>query len=172
LSELPGAVVDGALLAFSAGVQHRRYVSGRATVQIRMNVAQQSPSASRITLSENASPVVDWRIDGQDLTTAWRFADYLRERLNVDGVDWAAWVLEQNCEAAIPELDDARHAMGGACMGPDPRSSVVDRDLRVHGLSNLFIASAAVFPDGSPQLPSLPLMALSLRLAHQLHQQS
>jgi choline dehydrogenase-like flavoprotein len=41
----------------------------------------------------------------------------------------------------------------------------------VHGLRNLFIASAAVFPDGSPQLPTLPLMALTLRLAQHLHQQ-
>jgi len=69
----------------------------------------------------------------------------------------------------MPEIDDARHAMGGACMGRDPRTSVVDPELRVHGIQNLFIASAAVFPDGSPQLPTLPLMALSLRLAEHLH---
>jgi choline dehydrogenase-like flavoprotein len=56
-------------------------------------------------------------------------------------------------------------------MGTDSRTSVVDRDLRVHGLRNLFIASAAVFPDGSPQLPTLPLMALTLRLAHHLHRE-
>jgi choline dehydrogenase-like flavoprotein len=68
-------------------------------------------------------------------------------------------------------MDDARHAMGGACMGLDPRRSVVDRELRVHGLQNLFVASAAVFPDGSPQLPTLPLMALSMRLAEHLHRQ-
>ncbi len=55
-------------------------------------------------------------------------------------------------------------------MGTDPRTSVVDPDLCVHGLRNLFIASAAVFPDGSPQLPTLPLMALTLRLAQHLHQ--
>lgn len=171
LSELPGAVVDGALLVFSAGVQHRRYVSGRATVQVRINVAQQRTSASRITLPPQSSPVVDWRIDGQELATVRRFANYLRERLSGDGVDWTPWVRDPNSEGAIQELDDARHAMGGACMGLDPRSSVVDRELRVHGVGNLFIASAAVFPDGSPQLPSLPLMALSLRLAHHLHRQ-
>ena len=56
-------------------------------------------------------------------------------------------------------------------MGTDPRLSVVDPDLRVHGLRNLFIASAAVFPDGSPQLPTLPLMALTLRLAQHLHKE-
>ncbi len=54
-------------------------------------------------------------------------------------------------------------------MGTDSRTSVVDADLLVHGLRNLFIASAAVFPDGSPQLPTLPMMALTLRLAQHLH---
>jgi choline dehydrogenase-like flavoprotein len=61
--------------------------------------------------------------------------------------------------------------MGGASMGTDSSTSVVDPNLRVHGLRNLFIASAAIFPDGSPQLPTLPLMTLTLRLAQHLHQQ-
>jgi choline dehydrogenase-like flavoprotein len=171
LPELPRALVDGVRLALSAGMQHRRYISQRASVQIRINAAQQRPSASRITLSERGSPILDWRIDSHELSSVRRFANYLRERLIMDGIDWAPWALEPDSEAAITELDDARHAMGGACMGLDPRGSVVDPELRVHGLSNLFIASAAVFPDGSPQLPSLPLMALGLRLAHHLHRQ-
>jgi choline dehydrogenase-like flavoprotein len=107
----------------------------------------------------------------RELATARKFTNYLHERLGSEGIDWVPSLLDCNTEAAIPELDDARHAMGGACMGTDPRGSVVDRELKVHGLRNLFIASAAVFPDGSPQLPTLPLMALTLRLAHHLHRQ-
>lgn len=168
-SELPRAARDGMLLALSATLRHRRYVSPQATVQLRLNVAQQRPSASRITLTEDSRPIVDWKIDESELAALRKFASYLRERLAMDGVDWAPWCLEPISEAPVPVLDDARHAMGGACMGTDPRSSVVDCELRVHGLSNLFIASAAVFPDGSPQLPTLPLMALTLRAAEHLH---
>jgi choline dehydrogenase-like flavoprotein len=58
--------------------------------------------------------------------------------------------------------------MGGACMGNDVTSSVVDAELTVHGVGNLSIASAGVFPSGSPQLPTLPLMALTLRLAERI----
>jgi choline dehydrogenase-like flavoprotein len=65
----------------------------------------------------------------------------------------------------LSRIQDARHAMGGACLGTDPRSSVVDPNLTVHGIDNLSIAGAATFPTGSPPLPALPLMALSLRLA-------
>jgi choline dehydrogenase-like flavoprotein len=66
----------------------------------------------------------------------------------------------------LSRIQDARHAMGGACMGTDPRSSVIDPNLTVHGIDNLSIAGTATFPTGNPPLPALPLMALALRLAH------
>lgn len=171
LPAVPSALRDAALLAFSARAQHRRYVSPRAEVQLRLNVAQQSPSASRIALRPDGRAVLDWKIDESELATLRTFADYLRGRLLTEGIEWNPSLLGSASSAPIPDLDDARHAMGGACMGIDSRSSVVDRDLRVHGLSNLFLASAAVFPDGSPQLPTLPLMALTLRLADYLTRQ-
>jgi choline dehydrogenase-like flavoprotein len=50
-------------------------------------------------------------------------------------------------------------------MGSDPRSSAVDGNCCVHGVSNLFIASTATFPTSSQANPTLTLIALSLRLA-------
>jgi choline dehydrogenase-like flavoprotein len=70
--------------------------------------------------------------------------------------------------APLPGMEDARHAMGGACMGVDARSSVVNTELRVHGVANLSIAGAATFPLGSAQLPTLTMTALALRLAERL----
>ncbi|HEX5284874.1 MAG TPA: GMC oxidoreductase [Bryocella sp.] len=169
LPQLPRALADAARLTLSARKQHRRYVSPRANIQLRLNAAQRTPSASRITISPALKPILDWRIDPAELTTLRAFTQHLRTHLSIDGLTWNPALL--NCDPAAPisDLDDARHAMGGACMGTDPRTSVVDPDLRVHGLRNLFIASAAVFPDGSPQLPTLPLMTVALRLAHHLH---
>ncbi len=169
LPQLPSAFADAARLALAARMQHRRYVSPRATVELRLNAAQRTPSASRITLSPEAQPILDWRIDPAELATLRSFAQHLRTHLNVDGIDWNPSLLTPELTAPVPNLDDARHAMGGASMGHDPHTSVVDTDLRTHGITNLFIASAAVFPDGTPQLPTLPLMALTLRLAHHLH---
>jgi choline dehydrogenase-like flavoprotein len=171
LPQFPRALADGARLTLSARIQRRRYVSPRATVQLRMNAAQRTPSASRITLSPDRQPIVDWRIDPTDLSTLRSFAQHLQAHFNLDGLDWNPSLFTSDSAAPISSLDDARHAMGGTCMGADPRTSVVDPNLRVHGLRNLFIASAAVFPDGSAQLPTLPLMALTLRLAQHLHQQ-
>jgi choline dehydrogenase-like flavoprotein len=58
--------------------------------------------------------------------------------------------------------------MGTTRMHPDPRQGVVDANCRVHGLHNLFIAGASVFPTGGAANPTLTLIALSLRLADYL----
>ena len=44
-------------------------------------------------------------------------------------------------------LASAHHQSSSCRMGPDPRTSVVDSGLRVHGFDNLMIADSSVFPD-------------------------
>jgi choline dehydrogenase-like flavoprotein len=53
-------------------------------------------------------------------------------------------------------------------MHDDPRRGVVDRDCRVHGVSNLFIAGSSVFPTAGSGSPTLLITALALRLADHL----
>jgi choline dehydrogenase-like flavoprotein len=60
------------------------------------------------------------------------------------------------------------HWMGAVRMADDPREGSVDRDLRYHGLDNLFVLSAAAFPSCSSANPTLTLGALSLRLGDHL----
>jgi choline dehydrogenase-like flavoprotein len=172
LPKLPQTLLEAAHLTWSARIQRRRYISQQTKVFLRLNAAQQTPSSSRITLSADLKPILDWRIHPTEISTLRAFAGHLRthfEHAHSTGFDWNPSLFPSSADAPLTGLDDARHAMGGAAMGTNPHTSVVNSDLRVHGLRNLFIASAAVFPDGSPQLPTLPLMALSLRLAEHLH---
>lgn len=57
------------------------------------------------------------------------------------------------------------HLMGTTRMGRAPSDSVVDRDCRVHGYRNLFVAGSSVFPTGGYANPTLTIVALALRLA-------
>ena len=65
-------------------------------------------------------------------------------------------------------LSWAHHHMGTCRMGDDPRTSVVDRDLRVHGTPNLYVAGSAPFVTSGVSNPTLTITALSLRLADHL----
>ncbi|MBJ7518973.1 MAG: GMC family oxidoreductase [Solirubrobacteraceae bacterium] len=59
----------------------------------------------------------------------------------------------------------AFHPLGTARAGADPERSVVDGDLRVHGLANLFVADGSVVPSSPGVNPQLTIMALATRAA-------
>ena len=60
------------------------------------------------------------------------------------------------------------HHMGSTRMSDHPRDGVVDRNCKVHGISNLYVAGSSVFPTGGSANPTLTLVALALRLADHL----
>lgn len=57
------------------------------------------------------------------------------------------------------------HLMGTCRMGVDPKISVVGVDHRVHGMENLFICDASVFPGPIRVNPMITIMALATRAA-------
>ena len=174
-ARIPGAAVEAIRLGWEAKLKHRRYVSKDAAVKLQFNVAQDMPSGSRITLGDEMDAygvprvAVDWRVSKKELASLRKYAGYLKDRFEAigwGGVEWVPEIFMENAELA--GMEDARHAMGGACMGVDPRSSVVDAEMTVHGVANLSIAGAATFPTGDAQLPTLTMMALALRLGERL----
>jgi choline dehydrogenase-like flavoprotein len=60
------------------------------------------------------------------------------------------------------------HLFGGAVMGRDPRTSVVDERGRVHGLGNLVVADAAQIPTNLGVNPQHTIMGLGRLRAEQL----
>lgn len=73
-------------------------------------------------------------------------------------------------EEPWPIDEDASHHMGTTRLGHDPATSVVDSDLRVHELDNLYCAGASVFPTSGCANPTFTLVALSIRLAAHLRE--
>lgn len=60
---------------------------------------------------------------------------------NLDTMDDAAMIEDFRARAST-----CYHPVGTCMMGPDTRTSVVDAGLRVHGLQNLYVVDASVFP--------------------------
>ena len=53
-------------------------------------------------------------------------------------------------------------------MADDPKRGVTNRNGRVHGIENLFVAGSALFPTAGWEHPTLTILALTLRLANLL----
>ncbi|RVT39424.1 GMC oxidoreductase [Sphingobium algorifonticola] len=64
-----------------------------------------------------------------------------------------------------PTPGSAIHEMGGAPMGTDPRTSVLNRWSQAHAASNLFVTDGAQMNSSSCVNPSLTYMALTARAA-------
>jgi choline dehydrogenase-like flavoprotein len=67
-----------------------------------------------------------------------------------------------------PASKSEGHNLATTCMGDDPSTSVVDRDLLHHRVRNLLVLGGSVFPTISPSNPTLTICALSLRAADRL----
>lgn len=61
------------------------------------------------------------------------------------------------------------HHMGITRMSASPETGVVDKNCKVHSLSNLYIAGSGVFPTSGVANPTLTIVALSLRLGDHLN---
>ncbi len=62
----------------------------------------------------------------------------------------------------------SHHWLGATRMADSAAEGCVDRDLRYHGLDNLFVLSGSVFPSCSSANPTLTIAALALRLGDHL----
>lgn len=64
------------------------------------------------------------------------------------------------------------HHMGGTRMHEDPKQGVVDKNCKVHGVRNLYIASSSTFPTSGHANPTMNIVALALRLADHIKQET
>jgi len=80
----------------------------------------------------------------------------------VEDVMWAA-----GAEEVVQEARYA-HLVGGARMGNDPRTSVVDKFGRSHDIPNLFVCDGSILPTQGSANPGLTIQALAARTADYL----
>jgi choline dehydrogenase-like flavoprotein len=108
-----------------------------------------------------------WRIGPKTWATVAAFSQTLVEEMARAGLGHLR--LFDNVCADVPDheihLGDVNHHMGGARMSATAADGVVDDQLRLWGVPNLHVCSAAVFPTSSHSNPTLTLLALVARLA-------
>lgn len=111
---------------------------------------------------------VDYRVNEADVESAVRQHEMLGEALRESGLGELEFVVDSPRDAVREGEAMFAHHLGATRMSADPADGVVDPNLAVHGLENLFVASASVFPTSGGANPTLTLLALTIRLAEHL----
>jgi choline dehydrogenase-like flavoprotein len=172
LLHLPRSSAEILELAWGAKVRGRRALSKYARISLHIDCEQKPRAESRIQISEECDRlgmpvcVVDWRIGDEEHETVRNYArtiDKVLRGAGIAGLKWRPEISEEG-DGWLACASDTYHMMGGTRMGSGPASSVVDGDLRVHGIENLYIASCSTFPTGGSSNPTFTLMAMTLRL--------
>lgn len=112
---------------------------------------------------------LNWKWGAIDSDSVARTQDILAAELARQGLG-TYQINRPNGRPNLCSPSGVAHHMGTTRMHESPTQGVVDANCRVHGLSNLFVASSAVFPTGGYANPTLTIVALSLRLADHLKQ--
>jgi choline dehydrogenase-like flavoprotein len=136
---------------------------------------EQAPNPdSRVTLGQEKDALgvpkanLNWALSALDKYS-------LRKIQEIFGVQMAAaglgrvkikeFLLDEDDTAFRENTNAGWHHMGTTRMADDPKQGVVDRNCKVHGLSNLYVAGSGCFSTGGAPNPTLTIVALSIRLS-------
>ncbi len=152
------------------------FVSPTNTYLLRYHAEHSPFSRSRVTLSRATDANgchrldVDFRYPPEDFRSMVTAHRLLAERLEQTGMGRLTFLRPEEAleEWIAAQAIDGYHQIGLTRMSSDRRKGIVDGDCRTHDIANLFIAGSSVFPTSSQANPTLPAVAMSLRLAAHL----
>jgi choline dehydrogenase-like flavoprotein len=111
------------------------------------------------------------RFSEEDISSVLRVHEHLDGYLRETGLGHLEY--PQGREDVTPrKAFGGYHQAGTTRMSATPEDGVVDRDLAVHGLEDLFVASSSTFVTSGQANSTFMIVAFALRLADHLHAQS
>ncbi len=143
---------------------------------LRYHAEQLPDPDSRVVLSDKTDdrgvplPSIELRISETDITSVLASHEHLDRWLRGSGLGRIEWhqPKAQRFAQIKSQSSDGYHQMGSTRMASTERAGVVDKDLKVHGLRNLYIAAPSVLPTGGRAHPTFPTVTLAVRLASHL----
>jgi choline dehydrogenase-like flavoprotein len=137
-------------------------------------VAEQTPNRdSRVSLAPDRDALgvprikVDWALAPEDYETLRKSA---QAAASLFARNDKGTLRNELAETPVENwnITPSNHPSGTARMSADATQGVVDSNLRVHGLENLYVAGGAVFPTNGNANPTLTSVAMAIRLAGHL----
>jgi choline dehydrogenase-like flavoprotein len=137
------------------------------TAEIKGPIQDIPSPAARVTLDPDVRDrwgITVARLSGATHPESIRTAQFLHRK----AVEWlraSGAVRVWGDAPGAPFLSGGQHQAGTCRMGDDPSRSVVDREARVHGFENLYVADGAVHVTSGGFNPVRTIMALAYRTA-------
>jgi choline dehydrogenase-like flavoprotein len=129
---------------------------------------------SRVLLTEDRDALdmpklqIDLRFSQRDVDGVVRAHGYWDEYLRRTGFGRIEYVHDDLEEAIWSRIGGGFHQIGTTRMALRPADGVVDPDLGVHGVSNLFVASSSTFVTSSQANSTFMIVVFAVRLADHL----
>jgi choline dehydrogenase-like flavoprotein len=153
--------------------------AGTGPIWLEVHSEQEPTADSYITLSADTDAMqmprvrLHWTVSDLTVSTVRAVATLLQQEFEQAGlgtVELLPWLKE---EAGDPRrwLADTFHQAGGLRMAATKSKGVVDADCKVFGISNLYVASSAVFPTSSFSNPTMTIIALAIRTSEEVVRQ-
>jgi choline dehydrogenase-like flavoprotein len=150
--------------------------SGAGMWRLDYHAEQPRYADNRVSLSDNVDSLglprlrIDFQMKPFECESVVRAHELLDADLQAAGAGRLHWHgSREECVARVKaSARDGYHQMGGAAMSASIAAGVVDTDLKVHGMANLWVAAGCVFPSGGQANPTMTIVGLACRLAEQL----
>ena len=105
------------------------------------------------------------RLDGGPLAQSGPGLASAPTALGGKAAEWLArdtgGIAQSNVLEALGNIPTAAHILGGAVIGADANSGVVDQHLRVHGYENLLVCDGAAMPEDPGVNPALTITVVA-----------
>ena len=132
---------------------------------------------SRVMLSEKKDALgipqiaLTWKTSQVDTDSYRRFVKILHSSLHTVGMKTTSFRHDLSPDGWPVSMRPAKHHMGTTRMHKDEKHGVVNEHGQVHGIHNLYIAGASVFPTSGMANPTLTIVALAIRIADRIKHQ-
>jgi glycosyltransferase involved in cell wall biosynthesis len=176
----------GGLVAGTAGFVQQRYLYGRRLPRLFMTNpkgiyplrfhSEQAPNpTNRVRLVGDRDwlgmnrAAIDLTVSPQELEPIKR-AHQVFDR-SIRSLSLGELIYHEDLEVSggsSQVAPDGLHQIGLTRMASGPTIGIVDRDCRVFDFKNLYIAGSSVFPTAGQASPTLPAIALAMRLSERL----
>ena len=169
VSELMAAANGLGALAWHRIINSRLYIASNADCSVQMDMEQHRSESNSVSLGSETDrygryiPIIRWNASADDLSAMASLASAFVAKWRRLPSGFPA-IEPVQVEASGHKPHDAFHPVGTCSMGLEG-SSVVTEDLRVHGSSNLFVLSTAVFPTAGTANPTFSMLCLGEALA-------